>query len=78
MGLPGFTAENSLRAVTTKYWSATNRVRSHHVAAVISQQNIGGAALSPWWWRCPPGCFPTGNPWRPCFCWSTHVADFLL
>lgn len=21
-----------------------------------------GKGTVAWWWRCPPGCFPTGNP----------------
>jgi hypothetical protein len=73
--LPGFTAENSLRGAMTHYRSATNRARSYRGTAIWPQQLLGGTALWPWWWRCPPGCFPTGNPWRPCFCWSTHLID---
>jgi hypothetical protein len=76
MKLPGFTAENSVRAVATQYRSVPYRMRSHRGTAVRPQQILGGTALWPWWRRCPPGCFPTGIPWRPCFCWSTHLADF--
>jgi hypothetical protein len=77
MGIPGFTAEKALQSAGMQYRSATNRLRSRHYGTgIIPQQIIGGTALWPGWWRCPPGCFPTGNPWRPCFCWSTHLADF--
>jgi hypothetical protein len=77
MKFPGFTAESSLQSITTQHRSTANRVRSRRGSGVIPQQIVGGTAVSPWWWRCPPGCFPTGNPWRPCFCWITHLPGFL-
>jgi hypothetical protein len=71
MRLPGFTAESSLGGARTQYGSATNGLRSHADAGVISQQ-------VPWviFRRCPVGCFPTGKLWPPCWCLS--VSDQIL
>jgi hypothetical protein len=73
MTLPGFTAESSLQPPTAQYRPTSGRGRT--AGRVTPQQWLLGSSSWPWWWRCPPGCIPTGDPRRPCFCWSTHLPD---
>lgn len=70
MNLPGFTAEASLAPTEVSYRSAPGT--GGRKGFVVPQQlHVGQSWL--WWFRCPPGCVPTGNPLRPCFCWSVFL-----
>jgi hypothetical protein len=71
MKLPGFTAESSLRRATTQHFLRQTDYGGRRGVGVVSQQFFGGIAAWSWWRRCPTGCVPTGNPWRPCLCFTT-------
>src|SRR5262249_62175521 len=70
MALPGLTAEASRESRGFHYRAAASGALNAG-AGVVAPQRLDIAW--PWWYRCPPGCVPSGIPWRPCVCWSTHV-----